>query len=120
MKWITKNQVKAAAKKSHKAAVAMTKKHWHQLFTATKQEIIDAYRKGLVACDDDYCALCKRYHKNKSCNECPLKDSFPRSCCKEWRDAVRKFDPYGGRLWRHREFQRAAGKMYQKICKLEG
>ena len=102
----------------------MTKKHWEQLCTATKQEIIDAYKNGLVSIQSAFCALCIRYYDwfsvRKRCNECSLSsDTFHGICCEEWKEAARFYNPEKGRLWKYRKFQKRAKIMYKKICSVE-
>ena len=117
MKWITEKQIKAAAKKSHKAAIEMSKKHWMQVVTATKRELIDGYNKGLVDLWGTHCALCQRYSDGfGKCGKCILKDENT-GCCREWETAVRYWDPDGNRR-KYRAFQKDAKKMYERLCKL--
>ena len=117
MKWITRQQVNVAAKKSHEAAVAMSKKHWFQLSTATKAEIIKADNEGIVDTHASYCALCQRYISKLDCKNCPIKENSV-SCCVLWQKANRLYDPEDGNRWRHRAFQKAAKKMYERLCEL--
>lgn len=116
MNWLTEKQVKAAAKKSHNAAVRCSQEHWWQLSTATRKEIDEAPDDWEVLVCASYCALCQRYFLCK-CKGCPLdpQDDGPRDCCQEWRDMDRVF--FGRHpiwpLWR-----RAAKAMYKRLMQV--
>ena len=66
--WITTAQVKAAAEKSDRAALAMSLRHWKQLAAAGQAELRRAEEKGLTG--SCFCALCERY--GHDCAGCPL------------------------------------------------
>ncbi len=119
MRWITQAQVKAAARKSDKASISMSMKHWFQLTTATKKEIIDGYNDDKVDIWGEHCALCGRYSDGyENCGKCPLTDEGRSDCCEEWRNAVELWNPEDGYRWKHRAFQKAAKVLYKRICNL--
>ncbi len=73
--WITKAQVKAAAAKSDRAALAMSLRHWKQLAAAGKVELLKTRRANRVSEGEEYCALCQRAGSPApgfSCGRCPL------------------------------------------------
>jgi hypothetical protein len=75
MKWLTKKSVVTAARRSHKAAVECSLKHWNQLYRATQDEIVDALSSESDLLFAPFCALCTRYLDKNSgvCNkQCPL------------------------------------------------
>ena len=116
MRWLTQAEVKIAAKKSKRAAIACSKKHWKQNATATQKET-EAGKGGLT--DDRLCALCQRYGE-PSCEGCPLKKSYKCYCCKVYHDAD---DAYGS--WdngygsgKFSTWQKKAKAMYDKLCSL--
>ncbi|KKN07458.1 hypothetical protein LCGC14_1066840 [marine sediment metagenome] len=118
MKWIIIKQIEAAAKKSDKVAISISKKHWWQVFTATKQELIKGYLDGKVDIWGQYCALCKRFGDDwGNCGNCPLKD-VNTGCCREWEIATELWTPEDGHRWKHRAFQKAAKVMYKRLCNL--
>lgn len=127
MKWLTVKEVRAAAKKSKRSAIACSKKHWWQLATATESETREKEDSlaniNLVA--EEYCALCIRfqcphYRFSYNCLQCPLGSTERLTCCKEYQDAARAFE-----AWEHRSqsrdfaiFTKKAKAMYNRICEL--
>lgn len=68
MKWLTRSQVKKEARKSAKAALNCSIKHWEQICSATKAECKEADEQGILfGCF--ICGLCVRYI---DCDICPL------------------------------------------------
>lgn len=76
MKWLTQKEVKAAAKKSKKAAIACSVLHWEQILTATKEELCDFYdNRSDDLVRSPYCALCCRFNDDAAeCPKCPVPD----------------------------------------------
>lgn len=71
MKWLTQKEIKAAAEKSKKAAIACSVLHWEQVLTATKEELLDfLVKKSESLIRWQYCALCVRCKNN--CKPCPM------------------------------------------------
>lgn len=124
MDWITETQVKKAALKSKRAARAMSKKHWKQLYTATEDELRDAFDKRETTLGPSFCAYCVKYQggsyrvNRTDCLDCPLKNpEDEKICCKKFREARDAFH-----LWNynqpggsHSAFVEAARLMYEKI-----
>jgi len=78
MNWLTQNEIKAAAKKSLKAAKACSLQHWQQLRQATPKELFAALNHDDVEITVEFCALCQRYlsgHRTL-CRRCPLGKAF--------------------------------------------
>ena len=71
MKWLTQKEVKVAAKKSNKAAIACSVMHYEQILAAKKWEIQRNHKRNhLWLTGPDLCALCERC--NGYCGRCPL------------------------------------------------
>lgn len=78
IKWLTLKQIKAAAKRSKKAAFKCSLLHWEQLASATPGQLKAALamprRTGIFA---NQCAMCRRYLRrlrgNDNCSACPIK-----------------------------------------------
>ena len=111
MKWITRKEVKQAAKKSRQTAIKMSIKHWQQLEGASFYELRNKQRSTPNILTENYCALCQRFKKNNRCGACPLY-SFGYICCKEYdlAELVYHKKPY-----KHSLFQFAAGIMSEKL-----
>lgn len=77
MKWLTKKQVEAAAKKGAKAAFKCSIKHWEQVCAASGEEAVGKVRRGGLI-GSQTCALCSHY----SCDDCPVYN--PPGCCPEF------------------------------------
>lgn len=97
MKWLTQEQVTAAAASSKEDALKCAIKHWEQLCSATIQELRAAYDARQVALGGEYCALCQWIDlssRSKSCRECYLgaKDLLCESAGSPWRKALHAFD----------------------------
>lgn len=73
IKWVTEEQVLAAAEKSDRAALAMSLRHWKQLAAVRMDYLIAAFHAHQVDCGPDLCALCQR-HQNRAfqCGSCPV------------------------------------------------
>ena len=80
--WITKEQVKEAAK-DKKTALQMSYDHHLQGATCTRGELIDAIDKDLFSLDADLCACCEKWAETVFvCGDCPLVQSKnPKKCC---------------------------------------
>ncbi len=117
MKWITQKQIEAAARKSDNAAISMSMKHWWQVITATKKELIDGYNDEKVDIWGQHCALCERFCDGH-CENCPLTIGSRSDCCQEWKNATELWNPEAGHRWKHRAFQKAAKIMYKRLCNL--
>ncbi len=115
MRWLTQAEVKIAAKKSKRAAIACSKKHWKQNATATQKET--AGKGGLT--DEGLCALCQRYGE-PSCEGCPLKKSYKCYCCKVYHDADDAYESWGNGYGsgKFSTWQKKAKAMYDKLCSL--
>src|SRR5512146_796974 len=72
IKWLTQAQVKAAAKKGRKAAIACSQEHWRQLSEARAKEM----RQYASALSGEYEALCYLTGDGDSsdphCEKCPI------------------------------------------------
>lgn len=72
MKWLTTKEIHDAANESKQAAIVCSRKHWRQIYRATKQELLKY--KGRPPLPNSLmtgsaCALCLRY---SGCHSCPL------------------------------------------------
>jgi len=75
MEWLTRKEIREAAKKSEEAAVKCSIKHWEQIRDATRAELTQGYDNDRVISNHEFCALCKRYFKfknNSPCENCIL------------------------------------------------
>lgn len=76
MKWLTKTQVKNAAKKGERTAIKCSIRHWTQIRDATNEELAQADDNDKVSNGAEFCALCKRYYNlntnGNACEYCPL------------------------------------------------
>ncbi len=117
IKWITQAQVKAAAEKGERAALAMSLRHWKQLAAAGEKELRWAEQEGLTGCG--FCALCERY--DHDCTGCPLVDrgrpcfeygpySAADGAFADWRD-----DPSPARFIEWRIAARAMRDLLQRL-----
>ena len=104
MNFLTKEQVKRAAKRGPKTAKKCSIEHWRQLSTATPAELeAMANVWGAKLLGVDFCALCGRYLGKKGCLKCPLADKY--GVCNlfnsdnAWEAAVSAFDDWFF-LWR--------------------
>jgi|GEM_PF-5499575 len=93
MKWLTEEEIKEAAKKSKRAAIKMSIRHWEQLHSVTLREFFEAEKKDLASIGGDYCSLCRRYNWKpsilKSPRPCPLINTIcgeEERCSWAWRD----------------------------------
>ena len=142
MRWLTRKQVKAAAKRGRKSALKCSYKHWHQISTATIEEFEKvANDNGFVKLTNDndmdvrcfirgyliqttYCALCLKYYNLCALGKCPMND---RACFAEWivlRDWLNGQNNIN--KTNLKEFRRLAhtvrnkiGKVYKKLYKEE-
>lgn len=90
IKWLTLAQIKAASKKSPKAAFKCSLEHWEQMYAATQSQLRAALtappRTGNYS---DRCALCQRYpHQEWNCSKCPI------FCRRYWEDASNAIDEW--------------------------
>ncbi len=115
MKWLRVEEVKAAAKKSKRAATASCKKHWKQNYTATEGEVDgrmpwDVYGREL-------CALCVRFEED--CSTCPLGMANEQNVCgKEYSAATKAFGRWRNGGGRFSTWQKKAKLMYERLCEL--
>jgi len=115
MKWLTIEQIKAAAEKSTEEALKCSLEHWRQLCNASKKELLMAYERGLTGTDGKYCALCHRFcHRHHHCRCCPINEGH-RNCCEEWVKASWAFGDLREGYGTHREFVKAARRMRDRI-----
>ena len=122
MEWLTEKEVAAAAKKSKRAAIACSKKHWKQNYTATEEEI-DEYCDNYRIVNADSCALCVRYTiideegdvEDTDCAACPL---GPNRCCDEYYAAADAFDKWYYYNGSFADWQAKAKLMYDRLCKI--
>jgi len=119
MKWLTYEEVTAAAKKSKKAATACSKKHWLQLSTATADELRCSPRYPLSPA---FCALCM-YHGGPgggACKPCSLYcEGRGRACCYEYSAAFDAYYDWKEKTGTFAAWKKAAKAMYQRICKIK-
>lgn len=121
MDWLTQEEIKAAAKKSEKAAIACSVKHWEQILAATKWELQRADHAIMYGKN---CALCIR-HKDKydpkhstHCSQCSLGKIGKCEDYGAWRGAVWALEEYlRGRIDR-REFRCDAQPMLDLLKSL--
>ena len=73
IKWLTEKQVKKAAMRGRKAALLCSIKHWEQLSSANKEQIMDV-PDNHTHCN--FCALCIKYDfiqfSSIVCSDCGL------------------------------------------------
>lgn len=128
MKWLTQKEVRTAAKKSERAAIACSKKHWRQLATAKESETrkkANSLSYNSPICEE-YCALCVRFQNpqlsfKQNCRQCPLrKEKYSLTCCKEYQAASTAFIAWNNRcpLADFATFTKNAKAMYDRICEL--
>jgi len=118
MKWLTIEQIKAAAEKSTEEALKCSLEHWRQLCNASKKELLMAYEEGLTGAEGEYCALCHRFvHMcgKHACIHCPLKGKIRDICCSEWRKASAAFEDLWEGYGTHKKFVKAARRMRDRI-----
>lgn len=58
IKWLTEKQVQKAAERGRKAALLCSIKHWEQLSSADKKQILGLPQNYLTC---DFCTLCTKY-----------------------------------------------------------
>ena len=121
MKWVTKKEVKAAAKRGRRAALKCTQKHWWQLKTATEDQLRAGRRSHRASIQSDRCALCVRYLRRPK-TTCPLASASRCKgvCHPRWVDAsaaLCAFEtiPSDCNFW---AWQKCAGEMYQLLMTL--
>ena len=90
MKFLTKKQVKAAAKRGNIPAARCSWKHHNQLATCTRVEFLEQYGVyGRSMIKSYYCALCcfarGKYGKLNCRTRCRLANDD--GCCEEWHGA---------------------------------
>ena len=90
MKWLTKKQINAAAKKSLRAAWRMSIEHWIQMCSVDEEEYDKASVHGRVSMSDVHCALCVRV--KLGLGKCP----FNKECDK---DTLECFPEFHATLW---------------------
>jgi len=124
MKWLTGEEVRAAAKKSKRAAIACAKKHWWQNHTATEKEM-RVFAKTHRPAGYRLCALCWRYNQNNVHKLgrywCPLKKAKDKTyCCNQYTKALRAFTNWKAKVGngRYSTFTKKAKAMYDRICEL--
>lgn len=75
MKWLTYDEI-GPASKDDKEALHCSVKHWFQLSTASKAELLSGYSRGVVGTGGQWCALCYRFQimvpPERSCLDCPI------------------------------------------------
>lgn len=72
IRWLTAEQVERAAVRGRKAALLCSIKHWEQLSSASKEQILNIPHDYLCR---EFCALCTRYDYN-------IADSLACASCK--------------------------------------
>ena len=89
MKWLTRKEVKAAAKsRSLKAVIKCSIQHWTEIRDAGPvafSKKLARTNRNLIYCD--YCALCElndEVLKKPNCRGCVLNGKWEHSCCAEW------------------------------------
>jgi len=85
MRWLLKKTIEKAAKKSDKAALDCTIKHWEQLASVSYEAYLRAVDRKDVSFYCRYCALCLRHYDHGT--PCPLKKRRcmeGNACVKNW------------------------------------
>jgi hypothetical protein len=113
MRWLTKKQVLAAARKGEYAAAEYSRKHWQQLTTAKAKELRDAYSKNSNLIGGSYCALCCFF--NNDCHRCKLYYGDWTSCCLEYKKAVKAFDEWRNKGYGIKNFCKAGKELIKRI-----
>jgi hypothetical protein len=91
MDWITKEQVKKAAKAGEMEALQCSLEHHKQGRDCTRGELVDAIEGDIFTTGAVYCACCELFNKNLMCisrnPKCPLRsDGKSSPCCEgNWR-----------------------------------
>jgi len=87
IRWLTRDQVEAAAYKSTRAALLCSIRHWEQLHQATPKQLTRALNDCLVEVYSKGCALCHRFGAlafNVTCQwgdeVCPVAVRYGRRC----------------------------------------
>ena len=87
MRWITKEEVRKAARVGRREALLCSIRHWVQLTVATPDQL--QYAKKKTGCNiirAGYCALCTRYNLDQrhtqACKSCRL------NCLPLWHKAI--------------------------------
>ncbi len=112
MKWLTKEEIREAAEKSHLAACECSLEHWMQIKAAGAGELREAMNEDLVGVCCSYCALCVRYRgkgKGLFCGGCSL------ACGSLWGHAeytIRKWKRYEVS---YKEVQKAITPLVKKL-----
>lgn len=123
MKWLTRKEVIKAAK-SKRSAIACSKKHWKQNYTATEEELDE---NQYYALDAALCALCERYddynQKRNNCERlsgamCPVYSDDKYRCSKEYSEAEDAYDAWKYTNGDFSAWQKAAKAMYDRLCEL--
>ncbi|MCK5610280.1 hypothetical protein KAR91_50880 [Candidatus Pacearchaeota archaeon] len=82
IKWLTQDQIKAAAAESPLAAAECSSVHWGQILEAGPDRYWYAQVRGKVSAGGEHCALCYRYcRKSGNCHSCRP------GCQPEWHPA---------------------------------
>lgn len=116
MKWLTIKEAKAAGKKSKRAAIACSKKHWYQNWQAKEAEM----KLLSNAVGGHLCALCHRYSMCQLGHRwCPLrKPGDGGGCCEKYRAAYRAYYMWQSNRAPYSTFTKKAKAMYDRICEL--
>ena len=123
MKYLTLTQIEAAAKKSRKASIACTLRHWREMRDATLRKLSRAIKQGSRSTlynGYSSCALCK--HCCKSCRKCGLWDGMACYDGAIYLHATQSLDEYinNGHINNgRRKWQRAADKVIEAIENLK-
>jgi len=118
MRWITKEEVRKAARVGRREALLCSIRHWVQLTVATPDQLQYAkkkYSSGIIGgCNiirSGYCALCTRYNfdqrHTQACKSCRL------DCLPLWRVASEAWNRRDWVVW-----YIVAGKVLEKLKKL--
>lgn len=116
MKWLTQKEIKAAAKKSEKAAIACSVLHWEQILTATKRDFHEPSAGTVYSID---CALCIRHMKHGR-TQCCLCSLGKIKLCRDdtWQNARGAMDEYLDGKINFRQFRRKAQPMLDLLRSL--
>lgn len=126
MRWLTKEQIKKAAKASLLKAVQCSRKHWTQMVSVTAKEFLEAADADKVDFDENGCALCGRFGRRLGgtdagrCGSCPFNDGSCRCCCEEYKLAGDILDELcGGKKVNWQTFRKYGNAIIARLAYIE-
>ena len=81
MNWITREQVRQAAREGNLEAAKVSLRHWRQIFRVSRKQFIDAQNNDKVNTGARFCAFCERNSTGIDCMNCPLKSPQKNKGC---------------------------------------